>query len=143
VRAPLPENERERLEALRALHVLDTPPEQEFDDLVAIAAEVCAAPISTVTVIDADRQWHKAHIGPVRVQEPREVSFCAHTILGDDLVEIRDAAADPRFADNPLVLGEPRIRFYAGVPLRSREGHAVGTLCVLDREPRELTGTPA
>ena len=140
--APLPLNEEERLVALRGLAVLDTPPEAEFDALVQAAALVCGVPISLVSLVDASRQWFKANHGLAGASEtPREQAFCAHAILQDGIFEVADAAADPRFADNPLVLGAPDIRFYAGAPLRLADGQPVGTLCVIDRQARKLTAT--
>src|SRR6516165_832742 len=127
--APLPENETERLAALRGLAILDTPPEPAYDELSALAAYVCQTPIALISLVDADRQWFKSRVGWVAGETPREVAFCAHAILQPDL----------RFANNPLVTSPPAIRFYAGAPLVTAEGHALGTLCVLDHKPRELT----
>jgi hypothetical protein len=119
--------------------VLDTPPETDFDDVVQIASEICDAPISLVTMVDTDRWWFKAQFGSIGVCEaPREIAFCSHAIAGRDLMVIPDTTADARFADNPLVLGDPYIRFYAGAPLLAGEGAALGTLCVLDYSPRRL-----
>jgi signal transduction histidine kinase len=137
--APLPAGEAARLAALYDLDVLDTPPEQEFDDIVALAATVCGVPISLVSIVDADRQWAKAAVGTDEREIPREVSFCAHAILGDDLLLVPDARRDHRFADNPRVLGAPGIRFYAGAPLVTTDGRALGTLSVADTEPRRLS----
>jgi len=138
--APIPPDEQHRLQSLRALDVLDSEPEAEFDALVGAAAAVCDMPISLVSLIDADRQWFKANRGLDGVSEtPRDLAFCAHAILSDELFEVPDACADVRFADNPLVAGEPKIRFYAGAPVRLSNGHCIGTLCVIDREPRRLT----
>lgn len=119
---------------------MDTPPEQEFDALVKAAAAVCGVPISLISLVDQDRQWFKANVGlPGVTQTPREHAFCAHAILGQDLMEVTDAQKDERFADNPLVAGTPDIRFYAGAPLQLKDGSNAGTLCVIDREPRTLT----
>ncbi len=138
--APTPFDEPERLRALQRLDVLDSAPEREFDALVAAAALVCGVPISLVSLVDSDRQWFKANVGLPGVTEThRDVAFCAHAIQSDDLFEVPDALADPRFADNPLVATAPDIRFYAGVPLRLSDGERIGTLCVIDRTPRELT----
>jgi diguanylate cyclase (GGDEF)-like protein/PAS domain S-box-containing protein len=136
----IPPNDGERLARLRALAVLDTPPEPLFDALVRMASQVCGTPIALVSLVDVDRQWFKAEIGLNGVrQTPRNQAFCAHAILGNDLMEVPDALADPRFHDNPLVLGAPHIRFYAGMPLTMPDGVKLGTLCVIDREPRTLT----
>ena len=138
--APIPHNEAERQRSLEHLAVLDTAPEREFDALVATAALVCGVPISLISLIDGDRQWFKANVGlPGVPQTPRDVAFCAHAILHDGIFEVPDALADPRFADNPLVICAPDIRFYAGVPLRLGDGAHVGTLCVIDRVPHQLT----
>jgi diguanylate cyclase (GGDEF)-like protein len=133
VPAPVLADEDERLAALRSLHVLDTAPEQVLDDLVAIAAKICGTPTALLSLIDRDRQWFKARVG-MKVQEtPREMAFCAHAILQpDQVMEVSDTLRDERFATNPLVTGDPHIRFYAGAPLVTDEGQAIGTLCVLD-----------
>jgi PAS domain S-box-containing protein len=137
--ARLPDRERERLQALRDADILDTPPEADFDALTRIAAAICGTPIALVSLLDADRQWYKSRVGLAETQTSRDESFCAHAILEPDLMEVRDAQADPRFADNPHVLGRPHVRFYAGTPLRTAEGHVLGTLCVIDHVPRSLT----
>jgi two-component system, sensor histidine kinase and response regulator len=137
--APLPADEPERLVALRAYDVLDSEPEQSFDDIVRLAAQVCGTPIALVSLVDAERQWFKAKVGLEPRETPRTLAFCAHAILTPERsMLVRDAADDPRFAENPLVTGEPHIRFYAGAPLVDAEGHALGTLCVIDRAPRDL-----
>ena len=137
--APLPNNEKERLAALAALEVLDSSPEAEFDALVQIASSICGTPISLISLIDAERQWFKANVGlPGVSQTQRDIAFCAHTILGNDLMEVSDALADPRFVDNPLVVSRPDIRFYAGAPIVLSDGHRVGTLCVIDHQPKKL-----
>lgn len=137
--APLPSNETERLQALQQLGVLDTAPEQAYDDLTELAATVCGTPIALITLVDAERQWFKSRVGLPVTQTPRDLAFCAHAILRpDQILEVRDAQSDERFAGNPLVLGEPGIRFYAGAPLVTPGGQAVGTLCVIDRQPRQL-----
>jgi len=137
--APLPANESQRLAALQALAVMDTPPEAEFDALVNAAAAVCDTPISLISLIDTDRQWFKANHGlDGATQTPREVAFCAHAILQDEVFEVPDASLDARFADNPLVTDAPEIRFYAGAPVRLSSGYCIGTICVIDREPRTL-----
>lgn len=140
--APPRKNETESLEALRALEVLDSDPEAEFDALVKVATIVCGVPISLISLIDVDRQWFKANEGLTGVTEtPRDLAFCAHAVLGDDIFEVPDATQDARFADNPLVTGQPDIRFYAGAPLRLSNGVRVGTLCVIDRQRRTLNET--
>ncbi len=127
------------MSALRALDVLDTPPEAEFDALVQAASMVCGTPISLVSLIDSERQWIKANVGlPDLTETPREVAFCAHAIMQDDILEIRDATADDRFVDNPLVTSGPNIRFYAGATLKLSDGTHAGTLCVIDRKPGRL-----
>jgi len=128
-----------RLEALRDLGVLDSAPEEAFDDLAKLAAIVCQVPIALVSLVDADRQWFKARCGLDAQETPRDVAFCAHAIKQAALFEVPDATLDPRFADNPLVTGEPHIRFYAGVPLSGSQGYPYGTLCVIDVKPRLLT----
>lgn len=136
---PRPENETERLETLARYRVLDTPPEQAFDDLALLASQICATPMALVSLVDADRQWFKARVQFDASETAREIAFCAHAIMGKDLFIVPDAAADRRFAGNPMVTGEPGIRFYAGAPLVTEEGFALGTLCVMDRKPRTLT----
>lgn len=136
---PLPKNETERLIALARYALLDTPPEPDFDALAKLAANLCGAPIAMVSLVDADRQWFKARIGMEPTETPREISFCGHALHASDLFVIPDATQDARFADNPLVLQDPQVQFYAGAPLRTEEGHALGALCVMDRRPRQLT----
>ncbi|WIM95993.1 GAF domain-containing sensor histidine kinase [Actinoplanes oblitus] len=138
MKAPLPDNEIERLAALYSLDILDSPPEKDFDDIVALAAGVCETPMSMVSLVDADRQWAKASTGPDFTETPRDLSFCAHAILGRDLLMVPDATQDPRFADNPAVTATDGTRFYAGAPLMTTDGFALGTLCVMDTEPRRL-----
>ena len=137
--APLPANESARLAALQQLDVLDSAPEPEFDALVKVASLVCGVPISLISLIDIDRQWFKANVGlPGVTQTPRDLAFCAHAILDEQLLEVPDATQDPRFFDNPLVASQPDIRFYAGAPIVLGDGSRVGTLCVIDRQPRQL-----
>lgn len=135
-------DEAQTLEALNALRVLDSPPEAEFDALARAASLACGTPIALISLVDADRQWFKANIGlPAVTETARSVAFCAHAVLGDELFEVPDAEQDARFADNPLVAGEPGVRFYAGAPVQLSSGHRVGTLCIIDRQPRRLTDT--
>lgn len=133
---PSPPTEPERLAALQAYEVMDSDPEEAFDDLVKIASDVCDAPIALITLLDDQRQWFKARIGMERTETPREHAFCAHAIVGEGPLIVPDAKLDARFRDNPLVTGDPRIRFYAGAPLRTPDGHGLGTLCVIDTSPR-------
>jgi CheY-like chemotaxis protein len=137
--APLSWDEFERLAALQAYGILDTDPEVAFDDLTAVAATVCQTPISLISLVDSDRQWFKSRHGLHVPETPREWSFCAHAILEDDVFVVEDATRDARFVDNPLTTGDLRVKFYAGTPLVSPSGHAVGTLCVIDHVPRTLT----
>jgi signal transduction histidine kinase len=137
--APLPPNELERLAALRALEVLDSITEPQFDALVDAASSIAGTPISLVSLVDESRQWFKAGVGLGDVRETdRSSAFCAHTILGDDVLEVQDTLKDERFAENPLVTGDPRIRYYCGVPLKLSGGAQVGSLCVIDRVPRSM-----
>lgn len=132
-------DEAERLAALRRYAILDTPPEPDFDDLVRVAAQVCQTPVSLISLVDQGRQWFKAEIGLGKHETPLVESICATAILQPRLFVVPDAAQDPRFEGNPLVQGEPHLRFYAGALLESPEGLPLGTLCVLDTKPRDLT----
>ncbi|HEX2549641.1 MAG TPA: GAF domain-containing protein, partial [Gammaproteobacteria bacterium] len=138
---PIPDNEEERLKALYSYKILDTAEEKVFNTIVSLAASICDVPISSVTLIDKDRQWFKASKGfePGVRETPREIAFCGHTILQDEFFEIKDATEDPRFEDNPSVTGAPHIVYYGGVPILNPEGYKIGTLCVIDKKPRELT----
>lgn len=137
--APRPPNEEDRLDALSRTEILDSLPEQAYDDLVALATQICDTPIALVSLVDRDRQWFKAKAGMPTSQTHRDLSFCAHAILvPDDVFSIHDAQRDPRFADHPLVTDGPRIRFYAGAPIVTEDGQALGTVCVIDHRPRTL-----
>ncbi len=139
MKVPQPENERARVAALRAYDVLDTPADRTIDDLTLLAAQICQTPMAVVSLVDEKRQWFKSRVGVALTGTSRETAFCAHTILHPDKVmEVPDARLDPRFAENPLVKGEPNIRFYAGAPLVTPGGVVLGALCVADRAPREL-----
>ena len=139
----LPHNETERLAALREYAILDTAPEEDFDAITRLAAQACETPISAITLVDAERQWFKAAMGLGVRETPRGSSFCSHTILQNGIMAVPDAWADRRFADNPLVTGDPSVRFYAGVPLLTPDGLGLGALCVIDRVPRHLTSEQA
>lgn|GEM_PF-1393267 len=134
-----PTAEFARLAALRSHLILDTPDEAEFDDITHLASLICDTPIALITLVDEHRQWFKSKVGLSVCETPRDISFCAHAIRGADIFEVPNAAEDERFHDNPLVTGEPKINFYAGIPLSTAEGHNLGTLCVIDRKPRQLT----
>ena len=136
---PTPSNESSRLAALLRFELLDTPAEAMFDNITALAAQICETPIALISLVDAERQWFKSRQGLDARETPRELAFCAHAINGETLFEVENALLDPRFRDNPLVTGAPDIRFYAGMPLADSEGHNLGTLCVIDRQPRQLS----
>ncbi len=137
--AEIPRDEAKRLKALRMLGVLDTPAEERFDRLTRLARRSFGVPIALVSLIDANRQWFKSRQGLEATETPRDISFCGHAILGSDTLVIPDAHADERFADNPLVTAEPCIRFYAGRPISAPDGCKIGTLCLIDSEPRSFT----
>ncbi len=138
IEPPIPADEQHRLQTLRELLILDTEPEERFDVLTSYIASLLDVPIALVSLVDENRQWFKSMCGLDATETPRSISFCGHAILGSDIMVVNDALKDPRFADNPLVLGEPKIRFYAGAPLEMANGMRVGTLCVIDRVPRVL-----
>ena len=137
--APIPAFESQRIRSLQALDVLDTPAEDRFDRITRMAKALFDVPIALVSIVDEDRQWFKSKQGLTVCSTDRAISFCGHAIVKDDVFWIEDASLDPRFHDNPLVEGEPHIRFYGGYPLASRFGHQVGTLCVIDTKPRPRT----
>ena len=139
MKAILPSNEVERLAALKEYHILDTETEQSYDDITALAAHICKVPIAMISLVDEFRQWFKSRLGVEQQQTPRAVAFCAHAILQNGPFIVRDATKDRRFAGSRLVTGKPHIRFYAGIPLINPEGLALGTLCVVDRQPRQLS----
>lgn len=140
MRSPsLPQDEARRLRALRSLGLLDTSPEERFDRFTRLARRSFGVSIALVSLVDADRQWFKSRQGLDATETPREISFCGHAILGSDILEVSDARADERFADNPLVTGDPHIRFYAGRPIAAPDGSKIGTLCLIDSSPRELS----
>lgn len=136
---PIPRNEARRLQVLWQYEVLDSVPEAVFDDLTELAAHICEAPIALISLVDEKRQWFKSKFGTNLSETPRDLSFCAHAILQSGLFIVADATKDPRFAHNPLVVSGPKIRFYAGAPLITPDGQALGTLCVLDKKPRTLS----
>jgi diguanylate cyclase (GGDEF)-like protein len=138
IEPPTPDDDDLRIETLRALRILDTAPEERFDRITRIARRMFRVPIALISLVDSDRQWFKSRQGLEVSETPRDVSFCGHAIHSNDVFEIPDALEDERFCDNPLVLSDPHIRFYAGSPLKALNGLKVGTLCIIDREPREL-----
>lgn len=139
IKPAIPSDETRRLQTLRDLRLLDTPPEERFDRVTRLAKQVFSTQIALVSLVDADRQWFKSRQGLDAVETPRDISFCGHAILGDRIMVVNDATADERFCDNPLVCGDPNIRFYAGYPLAAPDGSRIGTLCIIDDKPKELS----
>jgi diguanylate cyclase (GGDEF)-like protein len=135
---PVPDDDAERVRSLRRLGLLDTPPEERFDRITRIAQRLFGVSMASVSLVDADRQWFKSKVGPLGTETPRRDAFCSHAVASGAALVVADAQADHRFQDNPLVLGDPRIRFYAGIPLTGPDGATLGTLCVMDDEPREV-----
>jgi GAF domain-containing protein len=140
-KVPVPDNEVSRLNTLLRYEILDTPAERDFDDITLMAAQICQTPISLISLVDANRQWFKSTLGVTQQETPRELAVCAHAIMNREPLIIPDLRRDERFKDFPMVTSDPFIRFYAGAPLWSKSGHALGSLCVLDRVPRELSSS--
>jgi GAF domain-containing protein len=136
--APIPASDPQRLQALRELLILDTPAEERFDKIVAFAASEFDMPIALISLVDENRQWFKSKLGIEACETSRDISFCAHALESKDFLVIENPLADERFSDNPLVTGEPHIRFYAGAPLMLPSGYVIGTLCLIDQKPRTL-----
>lgn len=138
-KAPIPKNELQRIASLYSLHILDTPPENRFDNLTKLATEIFHVPISTLTLIDANREWFKSCQGLSDIEGERAISFCGHALVENEIMAVPDTLKDKRFADNPMVIGEPYIRFYAGVPIMSNNGQHIGVFCIKDTKLREFS----
>ncbi|AUH51314.1 histidine kinase [Chromobacterium sp. ATCC 53434] len=136
----IPANEAERIQVLQDLLILDTDPEDRYDAITAYCRSRFTVKIVLISLVDTNRQWFKSNCGLDASETSRDISFCGHAILSDDILEIPDALDDIRFQDNPLVLGYPHIRFYAGAPLKLSSGHAIGTLCLIDSKPKHMAG---
>lgn len=141
LKPPIPPDEPQRMQTLREYNVLDTPPEAVYDDIAHVCAGVCDTPIALITLVDGTRNWFKARVGvdDELTESPRDISFCGHAILRKEIFEVTDASIDERFADNPLVAAEPKIRYYAGAPLITPDGYKLGTICAIDVRPRRLS----
>ena len=139
IKAPIPENEEERLKKLKSYEVLETAAEAVFDEITRTAADICETRISLISLIDDNRQWFKSKCGLEASETGRDISYCGHAIMSDEVMIVEDATKDERFFDNPLLLGEPFVRFYAGAPLITPEGYRIGTLCVIDSEEKKLS----
>jgi GAF domain-containing protein len=136
---PIPENEAQRLAELKEFEVLDTEAEKVFDDLTRLATYICKTPIALITLLDSDRQWFKSKVGITATETSRDIAFCSHAIMQTDTFIVRNALEDDLFKTNPLVTADPNIRFYAGSPLTTSKGYKLGTLCVIDKVPRDLS----
>ena len=139
IKPAIPADESQRLQTLRDLELLDTPPEERFDRVTRLAKQVFSTPIALVSLVDEGRQWFKSRQGLDATETPRDISFCGHAILDDKIMVVNNADSDQRFFDNPLVCGDPNIRFYAGYPLAAPDGSRVGTLCVIDDKPKDMS----